>query len=129
MTTRKTNNLLIIAFLFLPVFDTTAESKSNAQEITKITLDEQGRTTVNDAAVSHYPNLKAVFLSMPTPVYALELRRRNITGNGIFSVSVDEKGKVTDVTVRKSTGHRELDAQATYGLRQWRAKPGLHRRI
>ena len=66
---------------------------------------------------------------MPTPVYALELRRRHITGRGIFTVQTDENGKVTEVTVRKSTGHQELDAQAIYGLRQWRAKAGAHREI
>jgi len=76
-----------------------------------------------------YPDLRKEFLSMPTPVYDLRLRRSHITGSGVFTLSVDEKGKVTDVTVRKSTGHRELDAQAIYGLRQWRAKPGARRQI
>ncbi len=77
----------------------------------------------------HYPDLRTEFIAMPTPVYALEFRRRHITGSGIFTLSVDKKGRVTGVTVRKSTGHRELDAQAIYGLRQWRAKPGTHREI
>ncbi len=76
-----------------------------------------------------YPDLRKEFLSMPTPVYDLRLRRSHITGSGVFTLTVDEKGKVTDVTVRKSTGHRELDAQAIYGLRQWRAKPGARRQI
>jgi TonB family protein len=92
-------------------------------------MDKHYRISVNHIAVSRYPDLRQVFLTMPTPVYALELRRRNITGSGIFTLSVDEKGKVTDITVRKSTGHRELDLQAIYGLRQWRAKPGPHRQI
>jgi len=76
-----------------------------------------------------YIALKKEFLAMPIPVYTMELRRRHITGSGIFTLSVDEKGKVTDVTFRKSTGNRELDAQAIYGLRQWRAKPGTRRQI
>src|SRR5437660_9612918 len=76
-----------------------------------------------------YPDIRKQFLSMPTPVYDMRLRRSHITGSGIFTLSVDEKGKVTDVTVRKSTGNRELDVQAIYGLRQWRAIPGSRRQI
>jgi TonB family protein len=76
-----------------------------------------------------YSYLKKEFISTPTPTYTMELRRSHITGSGIFTLSVDEKGKVIDVTVRKSTGHRALDAQAIYGLNQWRAKPGARRQI
>src|SRR5205807_10541411 len=76
-----------------------------------------------------YADLKKEFIAMPIPVYTMELRRQHITGNGIFTVSVDERGRVTDVTVRKSTGHRELDAQAIYGLRQWRARAGTSRKM
>jgi TonB family protein len=117
----KIGLVLVVSVLML--------GNTGAEEITKLTLDEQGRTIVNDAPVSHYPNLKAVFLSMPPPIYDLRLRRSNVTGSGIFTVFTDEKGKVTDVKVRKSTGHRELDAQAIYGLRQWRAKPGAQRQL
>ena len=105
------------------------QSPRSPEEIVSVIMDDHLRISVNHAPVSRYPDLKGVFIAMPTPVYALELRRPDITGSGIFTLSVDERGKVTDVAVRKSTGHHELDLQAIYGLRQWRAKPGPQRQI
>jgi TonB family protein len=101
----------------------------SAEEIVSVIMDEHLRISVNHVPVSRYPDLRKVFIAMPPLVYDLRLRRSNITGSGIFTVFVDEKGRVTDVTVRKSTGHHELDVQAIYGLRQWRAKGGAHRGI
>jgi TonB family protein len=37
---------------------------------------------------------------------------------------VDEQGRVTEVTVLKSTGHKELDSLATTALSRWRGRPG-----
>jgi TonB family protein len=127
--TRRTidvRNIYLTCFAVAFAVESVARS---SEEIVSVIMDEHQRISVNHVAVSRYPDLKSVFLTMPTPVYALELRRRHITGSGIFTLSVDEKGKVTDVTVRQSTGHRELDSQAIYGLRQWRARPGPRRQI
>jgi TonB family protein len=45
--------------------------------------------------------------------------------SGIFRLSLDLKtGRVTDVTVVKSTGHCALDGSAIKALRQWQFKPG-----
>jgi TonB family protein len=98
-------------------------------EIVKVTLDEHGRTTVNGVPVAHYPNLRGLFLGMPQPVYPPELRMRHITGSGIFTMYIGRDGKVTDVKIRKSTGHRELDIQVIDALRQYRTKPGPQREI
>src|SRR6267378_8639903 len=81
----------------------------SAEEVVSVIMDEHHRISVNHVPVSRYPDLRKVFIAMPPPVYDLRLRRSNITGSGIFTVFVDENGRVTDVTVRKSTGHRELD--------------------
>ena len=98
-------------------------------EIVKVTLDENGRTMVNGVPVQHYPNLRGLFLGMPKPYYPPEVRRRGITGSGIFTMHIDANGKVAGVEIRKSTGHRELDIQAVDALRHWRTKPGPHREI
>src|SRR5438876_12206663 len=125
-------NLIVLICAILACNASYAAARSSAAsstEIVKLTVDEQHRIMVNGAVAPRFPNLKEVFVSMPPPVYDLRLRRSNITGSGIFTLFTDEKGRVTDVKVRKSTGHRELDAQAIYGLRQWRAKPGARREI
>jgi outer membrane biosynthesis protein TonB len=44
------------------------------------------------------------------PEYPLEARRKGETGSGILMLHVDSStGKVTSVTVYKSTGHKMLD--------------------
>jgi TonB family protein len=98
-------------------------------DIVKVTLDQNLRTTVNGVSVQRYPNLKELFLSMPKPSYPPGLRRRHMTGSGIFRMNIDENGRVTNVNIRQSTGHRELDAQATNALMRWRTKPGARREI
>ena len=105
------------------------EQRQYPAEIENVTLDEHRRTTVNGQAVAHYPNLKGLFLGMPQPYYPPELRMRRITGSGIFTMFVGADGKVTDVKIRKSTGHRELDIQAVDALRRYRTKPGPQRQI
>jgi len=37
---------------------------------------------------------------------------------------VDEQGRVTKVTILKSTGHTELDSLAVTTLSRWRGQPG-----
>lgn len=66
---------------------------------------------------------------MPRPEYPYKLREMHMTGNGLFKVLVDEKGKVTDVLTMQSTGHVELDAESVKALKRWRGRPGPKRDI
>jgi TonB family protein len=122
-------------FVFIPpvlsvlLAATVAAQQSAAADIVKVRLDENLRTTVNGVPVQHYPNLRGLFLGMPKPYYPPDLRSRHITGSGTFTMYIDASGKLTDVKIRKSTGHRELDIQAIDALRHWRTKPGSHREI
>lgn len=64
------------------------------------------------------------------PRYPSNFRRANIGGTGRFRMNIDFKtGKVTSVTVVKSTGIDGLDREAIFALRRWRFKPGKAREV
>lgn len=68
---------------------------------------------------------KVFAVNAPRPEYPYEARRQKITGEGVVAITVDSAtGAVTDVIVRKSTGHAFLDNAALSGFRRWRFKPG-----
>jgi TonB family protein len=75
---------------------------------------------------AHYPEAvwKARFTYRPFPDYPREIRRLRLIGSGIFRMHVDEQGRVTAVSILRSTGHQELDVLARRALVQWRGKPG-----
>ena len=72
---------------------------------------------------------KAMFVRAPTPDYPYEARRRKEEGTGLFRLLVDERGKVTNVTVLRSTGHPILDAEGLRALKAWLARPGERREV
>jgi TonB family protein len=78
------------------------------------------------ALAGQYPEAvwKARFTHRPFPDYPAALRMRRMTGDGIFRMYVDEQGRVTAITILKSTGHKELDIVAMKALVEWRGKPG-----
>jgi TonB family protein len=121
--------LAVILSVLLAATGAGQQRPTPATDIVKVTVDENLRTTVNGIPVQRYPRLNAFFVQMPEPYYPPELRRRHVTGSGIFRMYIDESGRVTAVKVRKGTGHAELDTQAIRGLTRWRAKPGPHREI
>jgi TonB family protein len=64
------------------------------------------------------------------PRYPSKYQRARIGGTGRFRMNIDFKtGKVSSVTVVKSTGSDGLDREAIYALRQWRFKPGKARNV
>lgn len=70
--------------------------------------------------------LARFFVKMPKPDYPLEARRRNITGHGVFDVSIRPKtGLVTHVEIFRSTGSKLLDDAAVRALLRWQTRPGV----
>jgi TonB family protein len=64
------------------------------------------------------------------PRYPMVYQRERIGGTGRFRMNIDFKtGKVTSVTVVRSTGNDGLDREAIYALRRWRFKPGKAREV
>jgi TonB family protein len=73
--------------------------------------------------------LAAMFVSQEKPYYPVELRRRGITGSGMFRLYIDEQGRVTRIGILRSTGNTELDALAMRAMVHWRARPGPKREV
>jgi TonB family protein len=67
---------------------------------------------------------------MEAPAYPAVAKRWHVQGGGLFRVSIDiTTGRVTDVSVLKSTGYGVLDGSAIRTLKLWRWKPGKHRQV
>lgn len=68
--------------------------------------------------------MKRVMTSTPHPTYPPIGRLRALKGSGEFRLRIVEKtGKIIEVGVLKSTGHKELDDAALQALRSWRVRP------
>ncbi len=67
-----------------------------------------------------------MFVRAAKPDYPYEARRRE-EGMGLFRLYLDERGRVTAVTILKSTGHEALDAEGIRTFRTWLSRPGERR--
>jgi TonB family protein len=87
--------------------------------------------TVIPLSAHHYTaaEIHAIFVQRPLPEYPVAVRRRHISGTGLFRLFVDERGRVTDVQTLETTKNAKLDASAIRTFRLWRAKPGPKRSV
>src|SRR5947207_12794286 len=68
-------------------------------------------------------------LSAPDPEYPIKAQHLGYQGQGIYRLMINPKtGIVDEVKVMKTTGHRELDANAIMTLFNWKVRPGLNDR-
>ena len=68
---------------------------------------------------------QSMAITAPLPDYTYEMKRRNLSGNGICVVTVDTAtGTVTNATMFQSTGSPLLDKVTTQTFKSWRFKPG-----
>jgi TonB family protein len=68
---------------------------------------------------------RSMAITAPLPEYTYEMKRRNLTGNGVCVVIVDTAtGTVTNATMFQSTGSPLLDKLTTQTFKNWRFKPG-----
>lgn len=65
----------------------------------------------------------------PKLEYPILARKRWNEGTGFFVVTSDATGRVTSVTLARSSGHRLLDHAALTGLRNWQLRPGAPQKI
>lgn len=63
-------------------------------------------------------------LKQVAPLYPEKARKNGWEGMTVLKIIVDQKGKVSDVTVLKSSGHRVLDRAAIAAARQFVFAPG-----
>jgi TonB family protein len=68
---------------------------------------------------------QSMAISAPLPEYTYEVKRHNLTGNGVCVVTVDTAtGTVTNATMFQSTGSPLLDKLTIQTFKSWRFKPG-----
>jgi periplasmic protein TonB len=77
-----------------------------------------------DAAASAATPKFASAIYSPQPKYPPSAGLRFAHGTGMFVLRIQIKtGRVKQVDVVRSTGHKDLDAAAVAALKQWRFKP------
>jgi TonB family protein len=75
--------------------------------------------------VTIYPKFKQDTVSAPDPDYPIKCQNLGYQGQGIYRLVVNQKtGVVDEVKVMKTTGHRELDANAVMTFFNWKFRPG-----
>jgi|GEM_PF-1503395 len=60
----------------------------------------------------------------PSPPYPEQARRRQLEGTVMLEVLVSTEGKVGELIVHGSSGHRPLDEAALQAVRRWLFEPG-----
>lgn len=84
------------------------------------------------ASVAAKQDVMRLAIEAPKPEYPNEARLHQQRGSGVFLLRTNiQSGRVTQVIVARTTGHKSLDEAAVNALRQWRFKPGalIHRDI
>ena len=68
-------------------------------------------------------------VSAPDPDYPIKAQHLGYQGQGIYRLIINDKtGVVNEVKVMKTTGFRELDANAVMTLFNWKFRPGVNHR-
>ena len=62
----------------------------------------------------------------PAPAYPLQAIRQHLQGEVLLRVQIDASGAVTEASIERSSGHRELDQAARRQvLRHWHFEPSI----
>lgn len=74
-------------------------------------------------AVGLEPETPADFSANPPPQYPAAAVRQQLEGTVTLRLRVDPDGKVVEVEILESSGHRVLDLAAAEAVEQWQGKP------
>jgi len=72
---------------------------------------------------------RPLYRENPRPSYPSVARRRGYEGIVVLEVLVMETGRVGDIRIFHSSGHRRLDRAAEDAVRKWRFEPGTRNGI
>lgn len=59
------------------------------------------------------------------PQYPSSLLQKKITGKVLIACVIDPAGRISQSSIRQSSGHRELDQAALTAVSRWKFKPAL----
>lgn len=65
----------------------------------------------------------AGYLHNPAPPYPAEARQKRQEGKVILKVTVSDSGRVSRISLSRSSGHAALDRAAINGVKRWKFKP------
>jgi TonB family protein len=66
-----------------------------------------------------------LYKTNPAPLYPAAARRRGAQGTVVLSVHVDAQGRVSNLWLFRSSGHRSLDNAAIAAVKDWIFEPGM----
>jgi protein TonB len=112
--------------------DISTESSDDLPDFKKEALEEEAPGT-DDSAEPSPPVLvahamqeaKPLYQNNPPPEYPRLARRRGYEGTVVLKVLVDEKGRVEEMRLFKSSKHRILDKAAMASVKKWEFRPGM----
>ncbi|MBW2591131.1 MAG: energy transducer TonB [Deltaproteobacteria bacterium] len=68
---------------------------------------------------------RPIYRINPPPSYPNIARKRGYQGNVVLEALIDKKGKVLDLRIFSSSGHRILDKTAIASVKKWLFEPGM----
>lgn len=102
--------------------DTPADTQNSTDEATQVsTASQETGISAADSVRAAVPLYKI----NPPPRYPAAARRRGAQGTVILNVHVDEQGRVSNLWLFESSGHRSLDTAAIEAVTGWRFEPGM----
>lgn len=91
----------------------TEASGQSSQETKQVDLTEGSKPGVEEPSLIDYKQ----------PEYPERMKKREIEGKVVLKVLIDYEGQVDEITVRKSSGYKQLDLAAKKAAKEWRFNP------
>ena len=98
-----------------------ARERTFPEEVATVEHAQSPATTSDAAGVKTTALPRSIF--SPHPVYPAAALSKGETGRVVLRVQVDATGRVTAVSIDRSSGSRSLDAAASAAIRRWRFNP------
>jgi len=111
-----------------PLYGHTTTIPGKAVEAPPVFLHEssvQELATALPAKPITIKEARPAYRENPPPPYPGSARRRGVEGSVLLEVLVDSNGKVEQVKIFKSSGHRVLDRAALKAVGAWVFEPGM----
>ena len=80
-------------------------------------------SNVTNTGTAGSNNVRPSYLFNPPPPYPPESKASREQGLVLLSVSVNEQGQVSSLTIKQSSGYPRLDAAARTAVQRWKFKP------
>lgn len=100
-----------------------APKKTTQQLATAQRPSEISNNDNTPVRLSKLPLFKA---PRPTLSYPLRAKRRGLEGVSIFEIELNQEGRITNLTLIKSSGYQSLDTAARQNVEQWQFHPVIH---